>query len=172
MQADYNPFLLEELLDMQRGRDDELTRFEDALRARRQAMGGHRAGNQQLASIERLLWLADDGRSCHWDYMELDAQPVFDRLERLCVAILTDVAQPEPEPDDGDDFEPEPVDHRQLRVDDHHVPGVIRPTGRAPRARQPYMISTAVRETNFFAKSLEFDDRNFRLIYRLVQKIF
>jgi hypothetical protein len=160
MQVDYNLFLLEELLDMQRGRDNELTRFEDALWARWQAMCGHRAGNQQLALIERLLWLADNGCSHCWDYMELDAQPVFDRLERLCVAILADAAQPEP------------VDHRQLRVDDHRVPGVIHPTGRAPCACQLYTISTAIRETNFFAKSLEFDDRNFQLIYRLVQKIF
>lgn len=170
MQADHNPLLvpllLQELLDIQRERDDEPIHFENALRARRQAVRGRRADNN-LPSIERLLWLANDGRSRRWDDMELDIQPVFNDLEHLCAAILADAAQPEP----GDEDDLEPVNHRQFGDANHRAPapGGIRPTGHVPRARQPYTISAAVRETNWFAKSLEFDDDDFQAIYRLVK---
>lgn len=90
-----------------------------------------------------------------WDDFELglDMQPAFDHLERICAAILVDAAQPEPE--DGDDADPKPR--------------VIRPTGRAHRARQPYTITPAARQTNWFAKSLEFDNHDFQDFYRLVK---
>jgi hypothetical protein len=162
MQADQDQnnnllaLLLQDVLDVQ-DREYELTQFENAIRARRRIMHDRIAVNSP-PSIQRVLWwLDDDGRSRRWDDFELEMQLAGDQLENICVQVIAEVAQPDPDEDlEG----PGAIDGREA--------GAIRPPGRIHSVRQPYTITAAIRETNWFAKSMDFNDRDFRLIYRLV----
>ncbi|KAB5591329.1 hypothetical protein CTheo_5245 [Ceratobasidium theobromae] len=106
--------------------------------------------------VGRLLQFSDDGsylRHLDDDLM----QPVYDNLVGRFEAVISADAERRNLNDEGNG---------------RHEPGPVRPTGRARRGRQPYTITAAVRETNWFQKSLEFDDRAFRVIYRVSKQTY
>lgn len=65
----------------------------------------------------------------------------------MCASVLSAVMNKQRGPDPDPDPEPEP-----------EFPPDIRPPGRERRERQAYTMSCEVRETNFFERSLKFDD--------------
>ncbi|KAB5591404.1 hypothetical protein CTheo_5158 [Ceratobasidium theobromae] len=89
---------------------------------------------------------------------ELEYKFVFDELDYICDSVLAS-AMNEPLAPGGPQPEPE------------YLPD-IRPTGRAHRERQAYNITCELRQTNFFERSMEFDNRSFRQIYRMSKHTF
>jgi hypothetical protein len=109
--------------------------------------------NSSLRGLLEMLMIADEDEEEYEgelpELYELGAPIGLENLQDIIIGLLRHVAQDNVEDDD----EPEVVE--------------IGPRRRAA-AREPYTVSIRLRQTNWMEKSLDFPNKWFRRVYRLV----
>lgn len=174
--------LLAEVLEWERCKENSAEDPRNGLRemqernrdVREQRHGGRERGVRVTRDRQRLHWLDEPPQ--REENFANDVELAYSQLEQICDRILAELNREEEveEGDRGNGPRPDAAyvgpDRQQSHASEDHRHEIqdIRPTGRATRRRVPYTISSQLRQNNFFEASLNFHERDFRVVYRQV----